>query len=167
VNPEPQVGRDEGILRRRAERLARTKDVQSQRTFRAHVALLEAGDQIFGLPVARLREIVETPSVTPLPRLPAALRGIAQVRGELLAVADLATLLGLDKPSRPGCLAVLVGERGTLGLQATRTVGFRDIYEEELSGGGEGERPLLGVTRDLVTLLDVDRLLANEQLVPR
>ena len=47
-----------------------------------------AGDPYAG-PVERVREIVRMRPVTPVPRVPAALRGVISLRGEIVEVVDL------------------------------------------------------------------------------
>src|SRR5271157_6387645 len=58
-----------------------------------------AGDP-YAVPVERVREIVRMRPVTPIPRVPAALRGVISLRGEIVEVVDLRLRLGLT-PTEP------------------------------------------------------------------
>ena len=60
--------------------------------------LFEAGGQLFGLPLTGVREIDRFEKVTLLPRTPSWLRGLTNLRGQILSVTDLCELVGL--PSR-------------------------------------------------------------------
>lgn len=158
------------VLRSRAERLARRRSDDEERALVTHVALFEVGGQLVGVPGNSLREIVPTPRTTPLPGLPATLKGIAQIRGELISVVDLSTVIDSKPSTDCRCLAVLESNMGPIGLLADRTFGFRDIYVDEIAtdfeqqdGDAEG-RPVLGVTRDLIAVLDVPRLLASDSI---
>lgn len=63
---------------------------------------LRVGDQEFVLDLMRVEEILRPVPVTPLPRAPAFVEGVAQVRGALVPVVDLRTCLGLPRPATPG-----------------------------------------------------------------
>ena len=49
------------------------------------------------LPLESILEIGYLPAVTPLPHLPGWIRGIVQIRGEILSVVDLVVLFGLKE----------------------------------------------------------------------
>lgn len=50
----------------------------------------------YALPIAEVLEMANVPRTTPLPNAPDFIRGVANLRGEVLAVVDLRTLLALD-----------------------------------------------------------------------
>jgi purine-binding chemotaxis protein CheW len=50
-------------------------------------------DELFAVSADQVAEVVRPPEVTPLPRVPEWLFGIANLRGEIIAVVDLAKLL--------------------------------------------------------------------------
>lgn len=50
-------------------------------------------DELFAVSAEEVTEIVRPPEVTPLPRVPEWLLGIANLRGEIITVVDLARLL--------------------------------------------------------------------------
>lgn len=150
--------RDE-ILRKRAERLIAEEAESAPRRVALQVAIVGVGEQRIGIRVEDLREIVPTPEITPLPGLPRWLLGLTQVRGELLGVVDLGAILGGSSQHRP-VLAVIEDRRGPFGLACESVIGFRPIYEDEISAElvPEPDRPFRAVTRDLVALLDMGRL---------
>ncbi|WP_437752410.1 chemotaxis protein CheW [Sorangium sp. So ce1389] len=160
MKPERRVqAAREDILRRRAERLAAAREGEADRRIAAQVALVGVGAHRYGIPVDSLREIVPLPDVTSLPGLPPWLLGIANVRGELLGVVDLATVLGATV-ERASAMAIVAGAGGPLGLAVQSVIGFREVYEDELSAelGADPHRPFRAMTRDFVALLDVTRL---------
>ncbi|MDI1479333.1 chemotaxis protein CheW [Polyangium sp. y55x31] len=155
---ENDASREE-ILKRRAERLAATASDDGPRRIAARVALVGAGAQRLGIPVEVLREIVPMPEITTLPGLPRWLVGITHVRGEIVGVVDLASILGAGG-ERASAMAVVEGARGPLGLSVESVLGFRDIYEDELSSQmkSDSHRPVQAMTKDLVAIIDVERL---------
>ncbi|CAB1127891.1 CheW-like domain-containing protein [Candidatus Hydrogenisulfobacillus filiaventi] len=63
--------------------------------------LCQIGPYRFGAPVDQVTELLAAPVATPLPRVPAVLRGIVVVRGQPLPLLALHPLVGLDPPERP------------------------------------------------------------------
>ena len=87
-----------------------------------------------------------------------------------MSAVNLATWLQIDADRAPERLAVVEGPQGPIGLLAHRVLGFRALNERDLArdytgAGGAGERFLMGMTNDLIAILDVERLLADEELV--
>jgi len=172
----------ERVLRDRAERLARVERRGEAGEVAAQVAVIAVGGERFGVPAERIRELVDVPAIAGLPDLPGWLPGIAQIRGELVSVVDLARLFGIvaEKAAEkvaekaadaaPGCLVVVECAAGPLGLLAGRNLGFRVVRSTEIAEGfsqstSRDERPVRFVTRDLCAVLDLDRLAADERLV--
>jgi purine-binding chemotaxis protein CheW len=149
----------EAILARRAEILAADDGERARRRLVTQVALVGVADQRIGIPVADVREIVPLPEITALPGLPPWLVGLAQVRGELIGVVDLAEVLGAGN-ARAHVMAVIEDPKGPVGLACTSVLGFRDIYEDELATdfAPRSDGPLRSMTRDLVAILDIGRL---------
>ena len=162
--------REAEVLERRAARLAEIPRDAHTRRIAAQIAVLEVGAERIGIPVSRLREFVPCPPLATLPGLPSWMAGVAQIRGELLCAVDLAARLGIESEKEPACMAVLEAKNGAIGLLGQRVAGFRDVTEDDLaesySGSGASDRTFIrGTTRDLVSILDADRLLADEELV--
>jgi len=94
---------------------------------------VRVGGAEFGLPADRVREVLRPPRLTRVPFPPAGVRGVAQVRGTVLAVVDLGARLGVGPVAPPGRLVVVWGRgREAVGLLVDRVVG---LVEEE--GGGD------------------------------
>jgi purine-binding chemotaxis protein CheW len=108
---------------------------------RADVMLVRMGGSSYALPVAAVREVVRLPPVTRVPGLPPFVAGLTNVRGRVLAVLDLRTLLRLEGP-RGDRLVILDGEQ---------------------DGGGTAQVPNPRGTRALVGLI-VDAALDMVQL---
>jgi purine-binding chemotaxis protein CheW len=73
---------------------------------------VKIGPYIFGAPVSAVTEILADPGVTPIPRTPPSIAGIAVVRGQALTVLTLRPLLNLPVQSVSMALR-WGGHRGT------------------------------------------------------
>ncbi len=163
------AARYEEILERRARALAQVGE-ENQRELETIAALVAIGPESFGIPVKDLREIIQTPIIARLPNLPAWMPGVVQIRGELISVVDTARWFGIAAGSKATYLAVIDGPSGPLGLLVDAVLGFREIFEDEIATTFSRDetsrgRPIRAITKDLVALVDVERLLSDNQIV--
>ena len=70
------------------------QEENAQETAEAWVTFLAAG-QSYALPVEEVQEVVRVGHITRVPRTPAAVRGVTNLRGRVLAVLDLPLRFGL------------------------------------------------------------------------
>lgn len=68
--------------------------------------LVRLEDRLFGLPTLAVREMLACPRVTTVPRLPDHVRGLVNLRGEVLPLVDLAALLG--RPRGDGAIGIVI-----------------------------------------------------------
>jgi purine-binding chemotaxis protein CheW len=142
-----------------------------------YLTFFVAGDE-YGLGILRVREIIQFAGVTRVPRMPAWVRGVINLRGAVVPVVDVAARFGLAaaEPGRSTCIVVsevaVDGEPVVIGLLAdavSEVVELRSsdvqppppfgtrVRADFLQGLGRlGERLLL--------LLEVDRLLSAEEV---
>jgi purine-binding chemotaxis protein CheW len=136
-----------------------------------HVRLTVAGEA-YAVPVGSVLEVVPLGEVTDVPGSRAELLGVLNLRGQILAVADLAPILGLGRAAeadrtmaaepagRPAGLVMMVAE------SAGRQAGF---VIDEVSAVGEVADPteptespvLAGATLadgELIGVIDLDRV---------
>lgn len=128
----------------------------------------------FGLPAVACREVLKLPRIVKVPRLPAHLPGIINLRGEIVAVTDLRPLLRLPagEPSASYRLVVVADGALRTALLVERVEGLRAVFGEAIAGLAEGNSRefadlFRGKVEDadgLLMLLDIQRLLARPEL---
>src|SRR5436190_24269224 len=103
-----------------------------------HVCVV-AGGEHYALPVDGVLEVAEVTQVTPVPGAPAAILGVANLRGQIIPVVDLALLLGLRARYAPARIVVAeqAGRRAGLAVETVTDVGLVDEPTEAV------ESPLL------------------------
>jgi len=148
-----------------ARAAAAREGVEEGAVRREFVSFVLDGDP-YALPIERVREIVRLRPITPVPRVPAAIRGVISLRGEVVEVLDLRRRLGLPErePTRASRIVVLHGEDGTVtGLLVDAVRDVLRITEDRIrpASGGEhdGVAALLARGDQFVSLLDVERVL--------
>ncbi len=137
--------------------------------------ILRLGQEWYGIAAQLIQEVVSDPLVTALPLTPPFVAGAVNLRGEILGVLDLATLLGLPASGQPQRLAV-VARCGTVSA-AFLADGVEDVQwfasatrEQVLpTVSAAGARFLMGVYRlgtRLIIELNIDEVLNHPQLRP-
>ena len=71
------------------------------------------GDEGYGLEILRVREIIKYSEITHIPRTPEHVRGVINLRGQVISVVDLRARFGLEKvePDEQTCIIVAEIER--------------------------------------------------------
>lgn len=57
-------------------------------------------NKLYGIPILNVLEIGTLSNITPVPNLPVWIRGVTNIRGEIISVIDLGTYLGIPKMDR-------------------------------------------------------------------
>ena len=79
-------------------------------------------DQQYGINVFKVREVLQCPKLTEVPRQTSAIKGMAHIRGETIPVLDLSEAIGRDavpKDQRLECF-LIVAEYNRPGVQDTQ-----------------------------------------------
>jgi len=66
------------------------------------------GDDYLGIPVAQVQEVVRPQPITPVPLADKVVRGLINLRGQILTAIDLRYRLGLGEPGDPAKLMNVV-----------------------------------------------------------
>jgi purine-binding chemotaxis protein CheW len=88
------------------------------------LACVEVRGRLYGLEVTQIREIVRAQEVTPLPKAPALIEGVIDLRGSVIPVIDLCRALhgepGAERPTTR--IAVLEVDGMVIGLRVEAAV---------------------------------------------
>lgn len=158
------------ILRARA-RAAAAPPPEPEAGERLEILEFTLGSETYGLETRWVREVRMLQQLTPVPGIPSFIAGVMSLRGEVLPVVDLRGFFGLPVTgiSELNRLVILGSARPELAVLADSVVGLRSLLVAALRPGlatltGVREQFLLGVTADMVAVLDGARLLADVDL---
>ena len=122
--------------------------------------VLPVGADLYAVPMTSVREVVSRPPSTSVPTAPKSVVGVFNLRGEIVPLFDTSQLLGTPTPDAVTHTAVVLTAAGPAGLVATGAPEVRELGDPI----GPAELPASVAAyaddRRLVTLLDVDVLLA-------
>jgi len=102
------------------------------------------GDRAVGLPLDDVSEVIALGDMTPVPGTPSAVRGLVHLRGQLIPVVDLQSVLGRTIAADPlvgAALVVVEARRGDepllrAALMVDRVVGLGMEVEQHLDVAG-------------------------------
>jgi purine-binding chemotaxis protein CheW len=167
--PVQGAGRGPGQRWDALARAALRRESQEDTALRREFVTFHLDGDAYALPIESVREIVRLRPITPVPRVPAPIRGVISLRGEVVQVLDLRLRLGLalQDPTRATRVMVLHGDDGAVtGLLVDSVRDVLRIPEEQMrsASGGDNEAVAALLVRgdEFVSLLDLDRVLDLE-----
>jgi len=147
---------------------------------RQQLIVFKLGEEEYGITIDQIKEVVFTPNITPMPQVPPHIKGVANIRGNILAIVDLREKFGLqrqesntDEPSSNYTLVVASSQLnvGILVKEVpnTLTVSTRDIEESAgiVQGDQEGRQYIKGIVKvdeKLVILIDIFAVMQEKEI---
>jgi purine-binding chemotaxis protein CheW len=136
-------------------------------------------DEIYGIQIMKVREIIGLIRITRVPGTPDYIRGVINLRGKVIPVLDLKArfLRAAAGDSGQACIVVveipLEGRPLTVGFLVESVwevldIGERDIENTPSFGAGVNTGFMLGLGKArgrVILLLDADRILSTEELL--
>jgi purine-binding chemotaxis protein CheW len=138
----------------------------------------ELAEEEYGIEILKVREIIGLLSITPVPRTPAYVRGVINLRGKVIPVVDLKLKFGMNRSedTRETCIIVVevthADDKILTGILVDRVREVLDIKSENIEDApemGEGVETDfikgMGKTGDRVSiLLDIDGVLNSGEM---
>jgi purine-binding chemotaxis protein CheW len=112
-------------------------------------ATFEVDNQLFGVPVAIVQEVLSFSEYTPVPLAPKAVGGLFNLRGQVIAAVDLRVQLGLPKRDLggPAMNVIVRHEDESVSLLVDRIGEVVDLHEDAFEPPPD---TLHGPLRDLI-----------------
>ena len=137
------------------------------------LVLFQVGAELYGVDIARVHEIIRLQAITRVPRAPAFVEGIINLRGKVIPVVDLRRRFGLPSAEHTRASRIVVVEIGdqVVGIivdavsEVLRVHGAAIEPPSPVVAGIDSEY-LHGIAKlpeRLVILLDLDRVLARDE----
>jgi purine-binding chemotaxis protein CheW len=138
------------------------------------LASFRLGDVCYAVDIMRIREIIRPQKLTALPKSPAFIEGVLNLRGMVIPVIDLRKRFDLPAKEIDGSTRLLIVSvaRQSMGLMVDDVtevinVPVKDIKPPPQVNDGESAAYLIGVClvqEAMVMLLNIDRLLTDREV---
>lgn len=141
----------------------------------SQVVVFKIAEEEFGVEINQVKEIVRLLPITPVPKAPVFIKGVVNLRGQILAVIDLAKRLDLkaNPYSEKTRIVVLELEESAVGMIVDEVVEVAKVTKENIEGKPEliaGEiqyEYLKGVVKlgeRLIVLIDLTKIFSPEEV---
>ena len=154
--------RRQRTLRKRAELLGEPPTPQASEA-KLEVLVCRVQDERYAVDLRELRSVQRATGLTRVPSAPPQVAGVLNVRGDLVAVLDLAATLGLASTAlTPATLTLLVEvKQGVVGLLVDDVLEIRLLLPERLDRSITAGASIRGIADGSLVLLDLERLLSE------
>lgn len=164
------------VLEARAEELSVEREVLTEYAEDTlSVIIFRAAMQLNAFSLDQVLEVVQPFTITPVPDVPGFVLGVANLRGTIVTVIDLALILGLGRTHISSESQLIVVDDGKLHCsfptddEARVAVVRSSCLQEPAELPYEEMQPFLkGILRDnndLIPLIDVSKVLQSDQFV--
>ena len=136
------------------------------------------GREEYGLAILKVREIIGFMEITAVPRTPSYVRGVINLRGQVIAVVDLRAKFGMSRAERTEQTCIIVveisreGRKLSTGIIVDKVSEVLSIKDESIEeapafGGSVDTGFILGMGKigsSVKILLDIDKVLTAEEI---
>lgn len=135
-------------------------------------------DEVFGLAIGKVREVLDFTTITKVPRTPEYMRGVINLRGSVVPVVDLHLKFGLAQTEKTVNTCIIIveismeGEITVLGALADSVQEVVELEPEQIEPAPKIGTKLntefikgMGKREDqFIILLDIDKVFSNDEL---
>lgn len=136
------------------------------------------GEKEYGVDIIQVREIIGFTEVTPVPRAETFMRGVIDLRGKIVPIMDLRSILGMETvpPGPETCVVIVELHRGTEremlvgfvvdAMQEVRQIDHGMVERAPDLGGAMEASLIRGFAKlptGIVVLLEIDLILDGKQ----
>ena len=133
------------------------------------------GAEEYGLPILAVREIIGMVEITPIPQTPTFVRGVVNLRGNVIPIIDLRRKFSMEctEESRENCIIVVRAHGADTGVVVDRMsevshVEGSEIQEPPPVGAEVNTDFILGIDKSggkVRLLLDIERVISSQELL--
>jgi purine-binding chemotaxis protein CheW len=153
------------ILEERARRVEKAIEQQDNRE-RLDVIVLQISGEKYALPVEKVLSVQEGITIKPLAGTPSHISGIANVRGHVCSVLNLADILGIANPASQNLSLVLLDEAGAhLAFAVEAVQDVQELVLDDLASLPQESPYLRGMLLDGTVLLNLEAIVNDPDLL--
>ena len=95
------------------------------------VCLISIADELFAIDLRNVREVFEVDTITPVPGMPTALAGVANLRGVVVPIVDLRLMLGLPTTGMLRYAVAIRHGNQLMGVMVDRVPEIRTVHYDD------------------------------------
>jgi len=157
---------------------AKAREEHSHNAFQ--LIVFRQGTEEYGLHIDQIKEVVLTPNITKMPQTPSYVKGVANVRGNIIAIVDLEEKFGIEKSEEVDAgitnnyTLVVASDDFKIGIPVkevpnTLTVSESDIDEtlNIVHDGSVEHQYIKGIVKleeRLIILIDIFKVMSEQEI---
>lgn len=140
------------------------------------IVVFKLGQEEYGMPIDQIKEVVITPAITRMPQTPEFVKGVANIRGNIIAILDLETKFGLPPSAGNGrsdsnFTLVIESEEFKMGVLVkevpnTLSISRSAIEESVFAGEGLNDQSyitgIVKLDKRLIIMIDIFRVISEQ-----
>lgn len=137
------------------------------------VVVFRLGNEEYALLIEQIKEVVPIPPVTKVPLLPSYFKGVANVRGEVLAIIDLEEKFELQKSDKVANFCLVIESKAyKMAIMVKDIPNTLNIFESEIDhspnliqefvGQKNYIKGIIKTEEKLLVLIDIFRIVEND-----
>ena len=152
-------------------RISGEKDLRHE----VQLACFRIGSELYALDIMRIKEIIRPQKLTPIPKAPAFIEGVINLRGVVIPVADLRKRFDqpISETNSKNRIVVCSLSGRIIGLMVDEVTEVKRFGRNEIAPApqfidGPEANYFLGVARrdeDLIMLIDLEKVLSNNEKI--
>ncbi|MBU5314678.1 chemotaxis protein CheW [Clostridium bornimense] len=128
------------------------------------VVIFKLKDEEFGVETSKVQNIGDNMTITRVPKSPAFIKGLVNLRGNVITLLDINLLLGIDNDNESTNTIILKLEEEEIGITVDEVKEVLEVDENvvERNSVEDGNSYITGILNfkdRIVTLIDVAKLL--------
>jgi purine-binding chemotaxis protein CheW len=157
------------VTARGAKSSASPKEPEAANQKESQFLTFLVGEEEYGVDILQVQEVKGFSAITPIPNAPDYVRGVMNLRGTIIPVADIRARFGLGRAdyNQLTVIVVVTINTKTVGLMVDAVSDVLNIPANEIQPPpdfGEAVRSIYGLARSgekVIMLLDLERILLN------
>ncbi len=155
----------------------RTKETTAAQARTMQIVVFKLGQEEYGLHIDQIKEVVITPTITRMPQTPAFVKGVANIRGNVIALLDLEEKFGLVRSSETvqngnNFTLVIESEDFKMGILVrevpnTLSISSANIEDSVFTGDHQAEQSyitgIVKLDKRLIIMIDIFKVINEKE----
>ena len=152
---------------------------ESMRGARIQLIIFKLGGEEYALNIDQIKEVVLTPGIAKIPQTPGYVKGVANIRGSIIAIVDLEEKFGLQQENKQSIIGnytlVVESEEFKIGVLVTEVPNTLSVYENDIDTSSSviqysnlKEDCIRGIVKSgdrMIILVDMIKMMDSEDLL--
>jgi purine-binding chemotaxis protein CheW len=141
------------------------------------IVVFKLGQEEYGLHIDQIKEVVITPTITRMPQTPAFMKGVANIRGNVIAILDLEEKFGLTRNQEGisngnNFTLVIESEDYKMGILVrevpnTLSISSTNVEDSVFTGDSQSEQTyitgIVKLEKRLIIMIDIFKVINEKE----